>query len=134
MIEYHKELPNEIEALTGITSYELKKKGQPLKLVIENIIDFIGDFPLVGSSINFDMGFLNYALRDMKAPLIKNKTFDLLKYIKKDKMFLKSYRLEEVLAEYDIDNEIEHRGLKDAQVIYDLTTKVNGFLDLLPSE
>ena len=134
MIEYHKELPEEIEVLTGITLDELKEKGQPLKLVIENFINFIGDFPLIGYSINFDIGFLNYALRDMEEPLIKNKTFDLLKYIKKDKMFLKSYQLEEVLAEYEIDKEVEHRGLKDAKVIYELSTKVNGFLDLLPAE
>lgn len=134
MIEYYKELPNDIEALTGITLEELKGKGQPLKTVLNRLINFIGDYTLVGYSINFDLGFLNYALREMEAPLIKNKAFDLMKYIKKDKMFLKSYRLEEVLAEYEIDNEVEHRGLKDAKLIYELSTKVNGFLDLLPGE
>lgn len=134
MVEYSENLPEEIINLTGITQDELKRKGQKLSLVLDELVNFVGELPIVGYSISFDIGFLNYALISMKKPLLKNKSFDLLKYIKKDKMFLKSYRLNEVLSEYEVVNEVKHRGLEDSKVIYELSTKVNGFLDLLPDE
>lgn len=134
MIEYSKKLPEEIIKLTGITQVELNQKGLPLKEVLADFKEFIEDFPLVGYSINFDLGFLNYSLKQLEQPLIKNRNYDLLKYIKNDRMFLQSYSLDEVLLEYEIDQVVEHRGLKDAELIYDLSMKVNGFLDLLPRD
>lgn len=134
MIEYHKVLPDEIVSLTGISQKELKDNGLPMIEVLNKLKELIADLPLVGYSVNFDIGFLNYALREIREPLVKNPTFDLLRYVKKEKMFLKSYRLEEVLSEYEIDDVVEHRGLEDAKLIYELSTKVNGFIDLLPGE
>lgn len=134
MIEYHKQLPEEISKLTGITQELLNDQGKPLDTVLGQLKEFINDLPIVGYSINFDIGFINYALRSLREPLIKNKTFDLLRYVKDDKKFLKSYRLQEVLSEYGIEDNVAHRGLDDAKMIYELSTKVNGFLELLPGD
>lgn len=46
-------------------------------------------------------------------------------------MFLDNYKLSTVLKEYEIDKEVPHRAFQDARLLYELSTKVNGFLDTI---
>ena len=47
--------------------------------------------------------------------------------VKKEKMFLESYKLEDILLAYGIDESVPHRALEDARLTHALSTKVNGF-------
>lgn len=127
-IKYDKILPGHISELTGITNKVLEEEGISLDKGLEQFIEFIGDDALVGYNIQFDIRFINRALKTLGKEGLKNKSFDLLRYIKKEKMFLEDYKLETVLTSYGIDNRLPHRALLDAIIIHNLSTKVNKFL------
>lgn len=120
-------LPEEITELTGITREMLVKKGQGISQVLDDLIDFIGEMPIVGYNLYFDIGFINYSLGRMGKRMIRNRKIDLMGLVKKEKMFLKSYKLQDVLLAYDINKRVLHRAQEDARLTYILSTKVNGF-------
>lgn len=131
LIEYKKKLPPEITELTGITQDLLEKYGQPLKSSLIELVDFIGDFNIVGYGFDFDLRFLNNSLRDFNLTRLTNKSFDLIRYVKREKMLLGDYKLKTVLTSYGFDDDVPHRALEDAKIIYQLSTKVNKFLKLI---
>lgn len=134
LIHYEKNLPEGIKKLTGLNEDLLKKEGKDLKETLVKLMEFIGDHKLVGYNIDFDIRFLNDKLRKFKLPRIGNKTIDLMQLVKKDNMDLDNYKLETVLKSYEIDGKVEHRGLKDCKLIYELSTKVNVFQELIKSK
>lgn len=126
---YDKMLPDKIKDLTGIRDEDLRSdEAKEIGLVLEDFLNFIDDLDLVGYGISFDLKFINQAMKDIGKGKLKNKSYDLLKYIKKEKMFLSSYKLENVLESYGIESKVPHRALEDAIIIYELSLKVNEFL------
>lgn len=122
-----RELPDEIVELTGITDQVLAEEGQDISKALDGFIDFIGDLPIVGYNLLFDIDFINRNLRDINRGTIKNRKIDLMGLVKKEMMFLKSYKLEDVLLAYGVDEPVSHRALSDARLTHVLSTKVNGF-------
>lgn len=131
IIQYQGKLPEEIVKLTGITNKLLDEKGQPLKNALTELIKFISDYPIIGYGINFDYRFLNKFLREYKMEEIKNKKYDIMRYVKQEKVFLKNYKLDTVLKEYNILKNVPHRALEDTKLIYELSTKVKKFSNIL---
>lgn len=131
LLEYNLELPEKIITLTGINKLLLKEEGREVKAVLDEFVKFIGDLPLVGYNLNFDIEFINRYLDDYDMELLTNKKIDILPYVKKEKMFLSSYKLQDVLQAYDIYEEVSHRAFDDANLIYKLSTKVNEFNKVL---
>lgn len=127
LINYSKELPKNITELTGITTKELSENGKNIQEVLEEFLQFIGDFDLVGYNINFDINFINKSLKDFGKPLLKNKKYDLLKFVKKEKKYLDNYKLQNILDIYGIEKNLPHRALEDAKLTYELSMKVNEF-------
>ncbi|KRN03680.1 MULTISPECIES: type I-E CRISPR-associated endoribonuclease Cas2e [Holzapfeliella] len=120
-------LSAKIVELTGITDDELVKYGEPLSEVLSNFSRFVGETVLVGYNVNFDLDFINYNLDKLSYPLITNNRIDLLKLVKREKLFAKNYQLNTILKEYGIDDEAPHRALFDAKLTNQLATKVSGF-------
>lgn len=58
---------------------------------------FIGDLPVLGYNIAFDMRFINNELRSMDEELLDNREIDVMRFVKKEKMFLENYTLDNVL-------------------------------------
>lgn len=133
LINIDREIPNKIKKLTGITKDMLELEGVTMETAMDNMLNFVEDLPIIGYSVNFDISFINKKLSDIGKERIKNKTHDLLKYIKNDNLFLENYRLETVLKKYGINEKVEHRALSDAKQIYQLAKKVNGFLEKILS-
>ncbi|NLP22291.1 MAG: type I-E CRISPR-associated endoribonuclease Cas2 [Erysipelotrichaceae bacterium] len=129
LISINDDIPKHIEELTGINNKKLKEKGVCLEEALERFLQFIGDLDLVGYNINFDINFLNNNLKKFSKNKIQNKRYDLQNYVKKEKLFLKNYKLETVIKEYEIKNRVAHRALLDCKVIFELSTKVIKFLD-----
>ena len=50
-------IPAEITALTNITN-EMVRTAPPLKAVLQDFIDFVGELPVVGHNVRFDLAFL----------------------------------------------------------------------------
>lgn len=126
-VRSERRLPNEIVELTGITDQILADEGRTVSEVLGAFMDFVGDLPVVGYNLLFDVDFINEKLRDIGQPAIKNRRIDLMGLVKKEKPFLRSYTLEEVLRSYDIEATVSHRALDDARATYALSMKVNGF-------
>ena len=116
-------LSEEIKNLTGISDKDLEN-GVDEKSAINDLIDFISEDILVGYNIDFDIKFLNQALKDQGRGKIANKTYDIMKYVKNEKMFLKNYKLETVLKEYGIEKNQPHRALEDTRLMQELLVKV----------
>ncbi|WP_311376699.1 type I-E CRISPR-associated endoribonuclease Cas2e [Anaerococcus lactolyticus] len=117
-------LSEKISNITGISDEDIKK-GKDEKNAINEFIDFIGEDTLVGYNINFDIKFINESLKRQEKPKIKNMTYDVMQYVKNDKLFLKNYKLETVIKEYGINKNVPHRALEDVKIIQKLIAKLN---------
>ena len=124
-------LPAKIVELTGITDEMLADEGRDIPEALLSLVDFIGDLPIVGYNVSFDVEFINEKLRDINQRTLKNNRIDLMALVKKEKMFLKSFKLKDALAAYGIDEQVPHRALEDARLTCALSTKVNGFALML---
>lgn len=129
LISYDKDLPKEISELTGIDGELLKKQGVGLKEALQDLMDFLGDSLVVGYNVEFDIRFLNKYTQDLFGKTINNEYLDLIRFIKKESQFQKNYKLETSLKSYGIDKEVPHRALEDARITFELSLKVNKFLE-----
>ncbi len=129
LIRAGSKLPKDIVNLTGITDKLLNEKGVSIELGLEEFLEFIGDIPIIGYNVEFDIKFINKELLKLNKPKLNNNSYDIMKYVKRDKMFLPNYKLQTVLIEYGISEDLRHRALEDAKMTNELATKVNGFLE-----
>lgn len=125
-------LSQTIKNLTGIDEDQLKN-GKEESKAINELVEFVGNYPIVGYNINFDLKFINEALKRQSKNKIPNKTYDLMKYVKNEKIFLNNYKLETVLKEYGIEEKVPHRALADAKIIQKLLDKVDELTSKLNS-
>lgn len=130
LISYEGTLPKHIVAMTGITTNMLKTNGKNVEVVLKNFKEFIGDLDIIGYNVSFDIEFINSALSKFELEKLENKRYDLMKFVKNEKLFLANYKLQTVIKEYGVGNEVPHRALEDARLIYKLAVKVNKFRDL----
>lgn len=120
-------LSKEIVNLTGITQELLENEGVFLKEALSDFLKFVGDIPLVGYNIEFDINFINHALSKTGLAPLRQMRWDLIKYVKQEHLFLSDYKLQTVLEVYGIDKLVPHRATEDSRLIYDLSLKVNKF-------
>lgn len=130
-IKIETKLPLDIRTLTGLNEEYLAKNGVEEKQALIDLLEFIGDLPVVNYGNNFDINFINSALKNNGLQIIKNQTIDLMRCVKKEKRILENYKLQTVLKAYEIDKKVPHRALADAKLTYELTTKVNFFKEKL---
>ena len=57
LVNPHRPLPYRIQILTGITPDEVDA-APPLPIVLGDLVSFIGDHPIIGQSVSFDLSFL----------------------------------------------------------------------------
>lgn len=124
LIRQETNIPEKIRDLTGISDEDIKK-GKKEEIAINELLDFIEKDCLVGYNINFDIKFINEALKRQEKRKIKNMTYDVMKYVKNDKLFLENYKLETVVKEYGINETVPHRALEDARIIKKLIGKLD---------
>ena len=107
--------------LTHITQSDVDS-GFPIKKALKMIVDFMGQSALVAHNGQFDVGFVNEALKNNGMSELTNPVIDTLplsRYLYPD---LKSHRLgaccKHVGVEYDEDS--AHRAIYDAEVLLGL--------------
>lgn len=131
LINTGRPISDSISQLTQITDEMLINDGILIEDALKEFLVFIDNLPIVGFNVDFDFSFVNKQLKLLGMDTLRNKKVDLLRIVKKEKMFLKNYRLDTVIAEYGINEKVPHRALEDANLIYLLSTKVNGFHDII---
>lgn len=124
-------IPENINNLTGISDELVRLEGRKIDEVLMEVATFIEEYIIVGYNVEFDIKFLNKALKECGIKIIKNKRVDLINCVKREKLFLDNYKLQTVLKEYGINKIVPHRALEDCELILELSTKVNKFKDFL---
>lgn len=124
LIKGAQEIPAKITALTGITIAQLDEQGVSLADGLETLREFVGDMPIVGYNLHFDEEFLRVAFKQVGQTSLPNRFVDVMPLVKKSNKFLDNYRLETVLANYEIENAHPHHALSDAQATFKLASKL----------
>jgi len=107
-------VPYEVLSITGIKEKDLEK-APTFKEIAEKLKDFIGDFPIVGHNIDFDLGFLE--INGLKAKNPRYDTWHLALILLPN---LPLYSLESLARVLEIEQLDQHRALVDAQTAKDL--------------
>ncbi len=129
LVNFNGKLPVKIKKLTGI-SEDMLKDAPCLSDVELSLSRFLGDLPVVGHNIAFDISFLNQNFeRQIANPLLD--TVDLVQFLLPQAA---SYRLEVVKGLLGIGNRTSHRALEDAETTCALFFKCLGFLQELNRE
>ena len=98
-----------IKRITGITDEDLVDAPK-LPEVLPQVWEFIGDHPVAGHNVRFDLGFLAVA----KGGPLDNKAYDTLELARLLLPLEPSYRLESLCRSLNIEQNNAHRALDDA--------------------
>ena len=110
-------IPADISNLTHITQKDVEN-AKPIRDVLDELLDWIGDAILVAHNGTFDLGFMNAACRECGRKEIHNPMIDTLP-LAQLMMDMKGYRLGAVCRHYNVayDGEGAHRADYDAEVL-----------------
>jgi len=102
----------------GITDKDVKGKPSPQEAA-RKALDFVGDALVVGHSVGFDIGFLEYALGD-GTRIEQGRYLDTLTIAREGYPDLENYRLDTLSRFFGVELAQNHRALPDAQATADL--------------
>lgn len=126
LINPNRLIPPEITQLTGINN-DMVIKAPPLSAVLQDLVDFVGDSPVVGHNVQFDLGFLFQANILKYAQAID--TYELASVL----MPLASrYNLSGLCQQLAIPNMGAHRALSDARMTQQLFIRLYDLAYELP--
>lgn len=124
LIKAERAIPENITTLTGLTAEMLATQGISLSAGLQELREFVGSLPIVGYNLRFDEMFLTSGFRTINQPELTNRMIDLLPMMKKTDKFLDNYRLQTVLAKFNIVNQEPHHALADAKATFALADKL----------
>lgn len=116
-------IPYKIERLTGISAAELEG-APPLSAVAGRLGRLVGDAPIVGHNVSFDLGFLNAHGVSLNNPVLD--TFELAAILLPA---MPSYNLGVLATALAVNTPIQHRALADARMARDLFLALLARLD-----
>lgn len=105
-------IPTRVTELTGITD-EMVQSGMDKDKAVEELLQFIDGYVLVGQNITFDYSFLKQWAVNHKRPL-EAKACDTLKLARVLLPAEQSKKLESLCGYFGIERAREHRALDDA--------------------
>jgi len=120
-------MPYEAEQVHGLSDRFLSDK--PLFAdQVEDLLDFIGDSPLIAHNASFDFGFLNWELGACGRPIVDlGRMVDTLVLARKAHPGAK-HSLDALCSRYGIDrsHRVKHGALLDAQLLAQLYVELTG--------
>lgn len=114
LVQPYVALPQFITHLTGITNAALEN-APSWEEIIEKVKAFIGDTPILGHSVQFDVNFLSAA-----GLTLSNQVLDTLELAQTLLPEEKSYSLEVLSAKYQLPHPNKHRAADDTRVAIEL--------------
>ena len=115
-------IPQFIQKLTSISQDDIQD-APTIENVIDEILEFIGDKIVVAHNVSFDFPFLNSVLERMNRPKLENRnicTNLMTKYMIPN---ILSSNLNYMSQIFDIQHDVAHRALEDAQACAHLLLK-----------
>ena len=125
LVKQDKEIPGNIEKLTGISQEVLEKEGIEEEAALNRLQDFIGSDLVVGYNIKFDIGFITSACSRHNIENKIGKTKDVLSIARRKIENIENYRLETVAGFFEIEEKVQHRALEDCKIIFRVYDKLN---------
>ena len=116
-------LPAVITELTGIRDAELQQ-GREEAEALETFLAFIGNDPLVGHNISFDMEFLRAACKRQELPIPANHCTDLMQLARRKLFRVANYKLLTLAQYFQLADRVEHRALPDCRLIQQVYCKL----------
>ena len=102
-----------IEDLTGINNDMVKGKSI-FKDILNELLDFVGDFPIIGHNVNFDINFIKEHSKDGLDLRVSNKICDTYLLSKIALFSNEEHSLESISEFYGFSIEGSHRATNDA--------------------
>jgi DNA polymerase-3 subunit epsilon len=120
-------MPSEAEAVHGLSGIFLS--GQPLFAdKVEELIEFLGDAPLVAHNASFDFGFLNHELQLCGRPIVcMSRMIDTLVLARARHPGAK-HSLDALCTRFGVDRSlrVKHGALLDAQLLAQVYVELTG--------
>lgn len=110
MVKPYRPLPYRIQILTGITPQDVDT-APPLPVVLGGLVSFIGEHPIIGQSVSFDLSFLSE-----KGVSLENQVYDTYELATILLPTLSDYSLSALADELSVSSPVYHRALADAMV------------------
>ncbi len=120
-------MPSEAEAVHGLSDRFLADKPM-FHDICEELLDFIGDCPLVAHNASFDFGFLNYELGSCGRPTVcTSRMVDTL-ILARQKFPGAKHSLDALCTRFGVDRSIriKHGALIDAQLLAQVYVELTG--------
>lgn len=117
-------LPAVITELTGIQNSDLQN-GMEERAALEKFLAFIGNDPLVGHNISFDMEFLRAACKKHGLPIPANRCTNLVQLARRRLYHVTNYKLLTLAQHFQLADRVEHRALPDCRLIWRIYCKLN---------
>ena len=120
-------MPTEAEAVHGLSDIFLSDKPRFADKV-EELLEFIGDAPLIAHNASFDFGFLNHELqRCARDPVCMSRMIDTL-LLARSKHPGAKHSLDALCARFGVDRSqrVKHGALLDAQLLAQVYVELTG--------
>ncbi|HEY0112321.1 MAG TPA: DNA polymerase III subunit epsilon [Allosphingosinicella sp.] len=120
-------MPSGAEAVHGLSDAFLSDKPR-FSEVVEDLLEFLGDCPLVAHNASFDFGFLNHELNNCGRPLVcLSRMVDTLQ-IARSKHPGAKHSLDALCSRFGVDRSIrvKHGALIDAQLLAQCYVELTG--------
>lgn len=109
-------IPDSISELTGITEQDVKK-APTLKMILPQLIDFIGNGVIIGYHIGHDMAFLNSYMQKTFGVRFTHPVLEIQQVLIGLDFIHSSVPLDEALKLFDIQMHSRHTALGDVKMI-----------------
>ena len=120
-------MPSEAEAVHGLSDIFLSDKPRFADKA-EELLEFIGDAPLIAHNASFDFGFLNHELqRCARDPVCMSRMIDTL-LLARSKHPGAKHSLDALCARFGVDRSqrVKHGALLDAQLLCPIYVELTG--------
>ncbi|WP_418790033.1 helicase C-terminal domain-containing protein [Phosphitispora sp. TUW77] len=124
-----RKLPVKIITMTGLTD-DMLRDAPIFSEEAEKLLSFIGESPIFGHNISFDISFL----QQKTGFLLLNPCFDTIDLVQVVLPGAESYRLETVKQLLGVDRIVSHRALDDAEAAWETFQKCIEIFNCLDNE
>ena len=112
-------IPDYVRSLTGIDDQTVSSAPE-FRSIAPTIVEIVGDLPVVGHNVDFDLGFLNAELARAGLPKLVNQGIDTLALASTLAVEARRLNLADIARALGIVSKDAHRALADASTTLDV--------------
>ena len=114
LVNPEREIPLVITEITGISDAMVRSSPSE-EIIIDDLLSFIGDHPLVAHNIHFDLRFLSQLCKRLGRPEVANAHYDTLQLSRSVLFEQPVFNLSALSEHYGLSSKGAHRAEKDTE-------------------